>query len=1207
VHYLRAGSKEQGGTVRDILTGFAILLLLCLTGALIAPHFISWESHRERVSSYLSEAVGQRVQVNGTIGITLFPTPTLKLTNVVLGHEKPDDKAAVSGEIGRLRLVGSIPPLLRGELKISSVVVDSVKLVIRPHRLNLASGSANDPLRAISIESLQIRNSAISLHHADGTVSDLAKNMNGQLEAASLVGPFKGGLSFMSSQQMRTLRFSTGRIEQGIVRLKALIENETAAARSEFDGQMTFVGGQLSGEGKVTASGNASLPLEDVPQVIWRMTSKVRGNLQVASFDDIELALGQGDKQTIFAGNGDLDSSRAAPARFTLSTRQIDVDQLLGDENQRLPKTPEALLRLVSTSAGSSIAIPWLSGEFDLSAGSVILGRGIIVGPRVVMSVADGVTAFRHLTGELPGQTMVALNNGSEKPATLLSGELVVESREFGKLNTWFHGVPSRQAGPRSLRLAGTLLYTPETLAVTDASVSADEFKARGSVALHRTLARPKLELRLNADQLDIARLPTVADFDGPDSMDFDVVLDAKRVQFAGVGAGVITVKARREDGAVILDSVSIKDLGGATLQASGGMGRADSSLKAELDATNLDVLLQLASRLSAHPVIPALAARANALVPARLVLNFTPDTTASYLSAVRMDLNGRFAETDVSGFLRLNENAELLSGRALELTVATQTSARLLQQIGLEAIRLDRTGGARLHLVGDGFPAGEKSASWSLKGEIANVSLEMSATRANDPAQPLSGRISLDSQDLSLLAQTLLISVPTVTPGQSLKATADFDLRGYKLTLRDLDARSGSSLSNPGFVRGELAFNLAEFGRVAGQLQTSELDIRSFAPLIFGATDTSVLASLWSRKPFGKVAPVTLPGDLWIDAQSVRLGDDLRTDQARFVLRFENGLIYLEHADVETRGAKLKGAATLRRLDKSVSLTGRIGVSGGILGDPTFENMLRGKFDGDLEFNGIADSPASLVASLSGTGRAKLLDANLVGVKHGVLGLAVRSSLDAFDATRLASLSARLRSDFDGTANMPAIYVPVVLAGGVLKAGPIPVITTEEELATNIAVDLKDLNLLGEAVVRLRERPKDWDAKDWDGGAAFASVIWQGPIANPVRRIESTALANGLTAMAITRESQRIELLEQGQRERAALTRQPQLLQEDQRQLVEEKRKLEEARRLQAARRKLDEENRQRPASSAANPSGNPASRPLNITPSGNPLNSAR
>jgi AsmA family/AsmA-like C-terminal region len=1146
--------------LRDVLTGFAILLLACLTGALITPHVIDWDSRRAMISAELSSALGQPVAVNGPIRVELLPTPTLKLSHITLG-----EGGTIQGGIGRFRLRMAVPPLLRGEIRITEALLQGADLTINP-----ATGASISPSpvsggwTAVGFDKLVIQDSRLSLARPNGEEPLRAERMDGQVEATSLLGPFRGSIGFDLQGGRRSLRFSTGRVESNAVRLKALLEHELVAARTEYDGLLRYENGTLAGEGALAASGNAAIPAGDgTGQVIWRLAARVKGSGQAASLDNIELVLGNTERQTIFTGNGDIDLSRRSPAKIALSTRQIDLDRLLGGEDSKLTQSPEKLVRAMASSNGPSEQRLAILGDLDVTVGSLLVGGDVIIGPRLVVHAEAGRISLRHVSGELPGRTQIRLESSTEASSDTLAGKLSVESRDLARLSAWYHAVPARPVGLRSLNLQGDLRQGPQELSITNATLVADDMRLAGSIQLTKAGERQKLTLRLTADQLDIAKVPEIPDSGQSSNWELDLGVEARRVRYAGVGAGDINLRFRRESDASFLDELRISNLGGANLVASGMLSGPAPKLEARLQATRLEALLQLADRVSSHPAMPLLASRASSLAPADLTLGLSADDSKAGQRVLTVRGNANATELDVAA--RLHANGALADGNALFVGLKSAGPASLIRQIGLEAIPITGAGAVDLRLTGGGLGSGIASADWTVKGMFAGLAIDMAARQTINPAEPLNGTIRLSATDLAPLAQSLLIAIPAVSPGQNFALTAGFDLRGYRITLREFDLTSGGSRT-----RGEITFNLAEFGRVSGQLRMGRLDASAFAPLIFGEPQGGGLPQLWGAARFGAAAPITLPGDLWIEADGVDLGDGLVISSPKFVLRFENGLIYIEHGEGEWMNGRLKAQATLRRNLHTVSITGRFGLEGWHL-----ERMpvlaanggLRGRASAQIDLSATGESPLALMTALAGNGRLDIQNAEVSGLAPGALDGILKTPQGEFAAVSREALAATLQQRLSGSLALPAGQSPLTIGAGVLRAGPLRAASVDEVVTTSVALDLKDMSVLARTGLVAREAPKGWT-----GPPPSADLLLRGPVRNPVREIDVASLANGLTAIAIARETERIEAIEQDQRERSFFNRQLRASEEQRRAEEDARRKLEAARRLAEDQRRKDE-----------------------------------
>jgi AsmA family/AsmA-like C-terminal region len=1150
----------EEGALRDLLTGLAILLLACLTGALIAPHVIDWDSRRAMISAELSSALGQPVTINGPIGVELLPTPTLKLSHISLG-----EGGNIQGNIGRFRLRMAIPPLLRGEIRITQALLQGADLKINPASGTSKSQSpVSGSWTSVGFDKLLIQDSRLSLARPDGAEPLRAERVNGQVEATSLLGPFRGSIGFDLEGGRRFLRFSTGRVEGNTVRLKALLEHELVAARTEYDGVLRYDNGTIAGEGALAASGNAAFPAgEGTGHVIWRLAAKVKGAGAAASLDSIELVLGNTERQTVFTGNGDIDLSRASPAKITLSTRQIDLDRLLGGEDSKLTQSPEKLLRSLVSSAVPSEQRLAILGDLDVTVGSLLVGGDVIIGPRLVLHAEAGRVGLQHISGELPGRTQIWLESSKETSSETLAGKLSLESRDLAKLSAWYHSVPARPVGLRSLNLQGDLRQGPQELSISNATLVADDMRLAGSIQLNTAGERQKLTLRLTADQLDIAKVPEIPGGESATNWDLDLGVEARRVRYAGVGAGDINLRFRREGDAAFLDELRITNLGGANLTAKGMLGGSSPKLEARLQATRLEALLQLADRVSSHPAMPLLASRAIALAPADLTIGLAAVGTNPGERILTVRGNANATDVDVSA--RLRTNGALADGNSLSVAVKSLGPSSLIRQIGLEAIPITGAGPVDLRLTGGGLSNGIAAADWTARGIFAGLALDIAARQTINPAEPLNGTIRLSANDLSPLAQSLLIAVPAVTPGQNFALTAGFDLRGYRITLREFDLTTGGTRT-----RGEITFNLAEFGRVSGQLRMGRLDASAFAPLIFGEPQGEGLPQIWGAARFSAPAPITLPGDLWIEAEGVDLGEGLVVNNPKFVLRFENGLIYIDHAEGEWMNGRLKAQATLRRNLHTVSITGRFGLEGWHLDRiPVLaaNSSLRGRASAQLDLSATGESPLGLMTALAGNGRLDIQSAEVSGLAPGALDGILKTPQGEFAAVSRETLAVTLRQRLNGPLALPAGPMPLTIGAGVLRAGPLRVASADEVATTSLALDLKDMSVLARTGLVAREAPKGWS-----GPLPSADLVLRGPLRNPVREIDVASLANGLTAIAIARETERIEAIEQDQRERGFFNRQLRASEEQRRAEEDARRKLEAARRLAEDQRRKDE-----------------------------------
>src|SRR5207237_7697161 len=131
---------------------------------------------------------------------------------------------------------------------------------------------------------------------------------------------------------------------------------------------------------------------------------------------------------------------------------------------------------------------------------------------------------------------------------------------------------------------------------------------------------------------LDIEKLPDLSGAaKGAANLDLSITLDAKAVKVGGlaatpVDAGRIRAKFAREATETRLERLSVADLGGANIEASGLWRDNAARLEMKLDAGRLGDLTNLVARLAPGRLAALLQSRAGALSPAHINLRGESD-----------------------------------------------------------------------------------------------------------------------------------------------------------------------------------------------------------------------------------------------------------------------------------------------------------------------------------------------------------------------------------------------------------------------------------------------------------------------------------------------------------------------------------------------------------------------------------------------------
>ncbi|MDX1401017.1 MAG: AsmA family protein, partial [Kiloniellales bacterium] len=106
---------------------FIIVLLTVLgavfVGLLIAPEFIDWREHRQRLAQEISQATGRAVTIDGDVAVSLLPRPVMRLEDLTVASLE-GAVAPYSLQAKTLGLELRVLPFLRGQIEVSRLFLD---------------------------------------------------------------------------------------------------------------------------------------------------------------------------------------------------------------------------------------------------------------------------------------------------------------------------------------------------------------------------------------------------------------------------------------------------------------------------------------------------------------------------------------------------------------------------------------------------------------------------------------------------------------------------------------------------------------------------------------------------------------------------------------------------------------------------------------------------------------------------------------------------------------------------------------------------------------------------------------------------------------------------------------------------------------------------------------------------------------------------
>jgi hypothetical protein len=1117
--------------VRDILTVLASFVIVLLTVALGVPYLINWSDHRAEIETRLAQALGVPVEIAGPIDIKLLPTPTLAIQRFRVGSAE----LRLSGEVARFEL--SLVPLLRGEFQILDADLEAPRLstnvdetgVIALPALPTAQG------KKVQLDKIVVRNGTILFNDPARQPTPAISNLSFTGSADSLFGPLKGQGEFKRDGQLVGFRFSTGTGEGDRLRLKLVLDMPGDVSRADLDGaligkragarwQVGFEGAGIF-MGRIKTGDAAGLP--------WRATASGNADAQGLHASNLEVRLG--DDETALSATGEADArfGDSADAHMDLTSRQLDLDRFQSKFDLR------ALLR----AASNSRALPDLPVSIDWHADTITLGGDtaseVFAGTRL-----DSKGPLKlALAATLPARSRFSANGTFEPGAAPgFSGRIEFASRDPERFAGWVAPMlpdvaENLKALPfKNIELAGQAGLSAAGLFVRDLKAKLDRSAFAGTISYTRALGgeRARLFADLTSPALDIEKLPDITGAaKGAANLDISASIDAKTVKVGGfaaspIDAGRIRAKFVRDATETRLERLSVADLRGANIEASGLWREGAAKLEAKVDASQLTDLANLIGRLAPGRGAALLQSRAGALSPARLTLTGESNPGRPGLFGLNLlTVEGTFGPTRTS--VRLAQAADDPNVSEANLLLESPEAAALARQIGMTVLPLRGVGSGRLAAAARGRLGAPWTglASMAFAGTTVNVdgSFAPEGLLGDADRPALAGNLKIWSSDAVPVLQLLAFTPPDITLRLPIDVSGRLDWSPQQWRLERLAGTvAGAGLS------GELS-RPKDGVAILGSLAADRLPMGGVVRTILGPEQPVRAGAAWSNTAFGQ--PLADPPRLELDLKGTRLdlGDTLSGSNASLHLSLGPGALGLDRLSMRFAGGRVDGNLALRREEENVALSGRLALDHVATDRPAFGATVTGS----LEFASSGKSEAALAAGLAGTGELGLAELRVNRLDPAalprVLGLAEDEKINVEPKEIDAALSRELdRAPFQAKSEL---YYNAAIASGVLRLSPRSAYSGPTLTSMQPAFDIRSLGVTLQADILLAALPRGWS-----GPAPQISVAWTKLLSQPARRIDSSAFVAALAARAAQREAERIQSLEFDIKERAFFNR---------------------------------------------------------------------
>jgi uncharacterized protein involved in outer membrane biogenesis len=1028
--------------VNSLLLSLTALLILVLSALFAAPLFIDWNDYRHVFETQATKLLGREVKVDGKVHLVLLPAPELKF-----------DEVKVADEQGRLDLPFLEARSIEAGLNIGALLAgtfEARKIVIVDPILRLdvkADGTGNwrdvgRPGVALPFAPKEVMLDSVSVSRGrieiakEGIEQLILNDVEGELNASSLAGPYKVSATYDFENRRQELRFSTSVPDAaGLFRIKAALRDPELHTNYAFDGAVSGLGTEPSYDGNFTmriaaadmpsaivvepaeeADGEQPSPVSkpaDDPSFV-ELKGPLKATPDRAELPEFDLTIHAKGRPQILKGNLSLDLGEMVKAEGALSARFIDVDLLFGTPNAEHRPSPAAILYLVAEEALMKSAEIG-QGKLAVAIEQASLGGDLVSGLNFDLAASDGVLTIERLAATLPGDSRIEVSGQLAQGAIgpVFTGPIKLEGTGLRALTRWAAGDRdmSGQASVGDFAVQANATIGDGELKLADALGEVSDTTFRGALG-YRGGDRSLIDLTLDSDRLDLREMmgegpvwrswpasetepastdaapSLLAQFRGHDAR---VTLNVGELLLPNIPAGRLDARF-----ALVADTLDVERLEFAatdelTLTGKGRIeslseapsGRVDFALKATTTGSlrTVSELFGLSEDVSKSKYLSALAPFD---VRGGLVAVREGDATKASL-----ELAGQAGGSKIALTARATGELDKLAEAEIDLggSVTGERPEALLVLLfpDLPQDRIAQAGGRQgtLSVKLAGVPKTGVTGKAALETAAMQLAFEGSGALP-DSGLALTGKASIATQDASLVLPMAGLDAPPSAANIPLTLTADVVKQGDSLAFAPIKATiDGETIEGSAkFLLGgdKTRFTLqANAGTVSlpsllGVLVAWQRSPSSEEMLGAITADTS---EVWPSRGFSLGAIETSEGEITLQAKTLSLGAPFQVADATLAARVDKEGLTVTDLKGRLFGGAFAASGLLAPRGAGAELQARADIKGGKLENLSKsmagKGLAKGLFNLALTVQGEGLSPPGLVAGLSGEGTLAL------------------------------------------------------------------------------------------------------------------------------------------------------------------------------------------------------------------------------------------
>ena len=703
----------------------------------------------------------------------------------------------------------------------------------------------------------------------------------------------------------------------------------------ESDGNLRFDGAAAKYAGdfrlaarRVRSEGAAQAPAEGPG---FRVKGKFALDDERLAFDEFLFETGPLDNPYSAKGKAFVDFGTEPRFALSVDGAQVRFDEAIGAETsgngltlpERLAALQEALLDLPK---------PSIPGTIEVNLPAVVAGDTTVRDVRLSAEPATGGWTVKSLAATLPGRTTLEADGMLRTEGDLgFSGSMLLAIGQPPGFAAWVS--QDVDDAIRRLPAAGfraKVELTQLRQVFSDLELGLGGATFRGEAERRQPSdAKPATVLKLAGGALDVDGLTAFASLFVSDvgvnrfaDGDLDLEVKAGPVSAAGLTAQSVDTALRLRQGLLEIDRLSIGDLVGATVSATGTIkdfpANPSGNLDVSLIAVDLAPLIAAAAeRFKDNVLLQGLQARAVAyrglFEDGRLDIVATAAANGDGTTGVAVSANGTAGGTVLSATLSGNGRREQAADADISITMSGRNddATELLALYGFPVLPLGLTGPGETSFSLKGRLSGDLATSFSLTAGDFSSAFAGTA-ELTEGGIAAKGKARLNAADIEPWLMTTSVALPAMGAGMSVELEADADY-GEKLLV--LDGLTGTI--NEGSVAGDINAVIKD-GKphLTGQLTLDELNLEPLAAMVLGESALESTGNGWSSVPFAPKVTAPFSAELGIVAATLSAGPAATAYDTSLTLRLDDESLRLSDLSGKLFDGEVTGLFELKNSD---------------------------------------------------------------------------------------------------------------------------------------------------------------------------------------------------------------------------------------------------------------------------------------------------